>query len=178
MKRTLFCILMLALSRFSLRANPQPAARHHRPHAHDGLRGPAAWIHGGDVGRRKNGNRACSARNTFWSADKVVYVISGKSSEQLIPLAEVTRFRLQKNEMLIRIDDASKESHFHIKAMVLRPEWDRNQMLEEAEATRHDHPSHRPGEHARAAVGAHSRTRLGSHCEARYRAGLDLIPWA
>jgi hypothetical protein len=31
-------------------------------------------------------------------ADKVVYVISGKSSEQLIPLAEVTRFRLQKNK--------------------------------------------------------------------------------
>lgn len=68
-------------------------------------------------------------------ADKVVYVISGKSSEQLIPLAEATRFRLQKNEMLIRIDDAAKESHFHIKAMVLRPEWDRNQMLEEAAAS-------------------------------------------
>ena len=42
---------------------------------------------------------------------------------------------MQKNEILIRIDDASKESHFHIKAMVLRPEWDRNQMLEEAEAS-------------------------------------------
>jgi len=67
--------------------------------------------------------------------EKVVYVITGKSAEQLIPLAEVTRFRLQKNEMLIRIDDASKESRFHIKAMVLRPEWDRNQMLEEAEAS-------------------------------------------
>jgi hypothetical protein len=66
-------------------------------------------------------------------------------SEQLIPLAEVTRFRLQKNEMLIRIDDAAKMSHFHIKAMVLRPEWDRNQMLEEAEAnamiTRHLDPA-------------------------------------
>src|SRR6266566_3560835 len=78
-------------------------------------------------------------------ADKVVYVISGKSSEQLIPLAEVTRFRLQKNEMLIRIDDASKESHFRIKAMVLRPEWDRNEMLHDAEAsamiTRHLDPA-------------------------------------
>jgi hypothetical protein len=68
-------------------------------------------------------------------SDRVVYVISGKTSDQLIPLAEVTRFRLLKNEMLIRIDDASKESHFHIKAMVLRPEWERNQMLEEAEAS-------------------------------------------
>jgi hypothetical protein len=68
-------------------------------------------------------------------ADKVVYVISGRGSDQLLPLAEVTRFRLQKNEMLIRVDDAPKESRFHIKAMVLRPEWDRNQKLEEAEAT-------------------------------------------
>lgn len=67
--------------------------------------------------------------------DRVAYVISGKTSDQLIPLAEVTRFRLLKNEMLIRIDDASKESHFHIKAMVLRPEWERNQMIEEAEGS-------------------------------------------
>ncbi len=58
-------------------------------------------------------------------ADKVVYAISGKTSDQLLPLAEVTRFRLQKNEMLIRIDDAAKESHFHIKAMVLRSDWER-----------------------------------------------------
>ena len=68
-------------------------------------------------------------------ADKVVYVISGKSSDQLIPLAESTRFHIQKNELLIRIDDAPKESHFHIKAMVLRPDWDRTQMLQEAETS-------------------------------------------
>jgi len=67
--------------------------------------------------------------------DKVVYVISGRTSDQLLPLAETTRFRMQKNELLIRIDDAAKESRFHIKAMVLRPEWDRNQQLEDAEAT-------------------------------------------
>ena len=66
--------------------------------------------------------------------DTVVYVISGKSSDQLIPLAEATRFRLQKNEMLIRIDDASRESHFRIKAMVLRSEWDRKERIEEAAA--------------------------------------------
>lgn len=58
--------------------------------------------------------------------NKVVYIICGKSSAQLIPLAEVTRFRLHKNEMLVRIDDAAKEAHFHITAMVLRPEWDRD----------------------------------------------------
>jgi hypothetical protein len=66
--------------------------------------------------------------------DTVVYVIIGKSSEQLLPLAEVTRFRFHKNEMLIRIDDAAKESRFHIKAMTMRPEWDRNQQIEESEA--------------------------------------------
>lgn len=68
--------------------------------------------------------------------DQVVYVISGKSSETLLPLAEVTHFRLQKNEMLIRIDDARKESHFRIRTMVLRPDWDREQRLEEAQAAR------------------------------------------
>jgi len=73
--------------------------------------------------------------------DAVVYVISGRTADQLLPLAEVTRFRLQKNEMLIRVDDAPKESHFHIKAMALRPEWERMQMLAEAEAQ--DAASHR-----------------------------------
>ena len=68
-------------------------------------------------------------------ADKVVYVITGKSSDQLIPLAETTYFHLQKNELLIRIDDSMKESHFRIKAMMLRPEWDRSEMLHEAEAS-------------------------------------------
>ncbi|HTW31898.1 MAG TPA: hypothetical protein VMD76_09480 [Candidatus Sulfotelmatobacter sp.] len=66
--------------------------------------------------------------------DNIVYVITGKSSDALIPLAETTRFRLQKNEMLIRIDDAMKESHFHIKSMVLRPEWDRYHMFEQPDA--------------------------------------------
>ena len=67
-------------------------------------------------------------------ADTVVYVFIGKTSEQLLPLAETTRFRFQKNEMLIRVDDAPKESHFRIKAMMMRPEWDRNQQMEEAAA--------------------------------------------
>lgn len=67
--------------------------------------------------------------------DKVVYVISGKTSDQLLPLAEDTKFRLQKNEMLIRIDDAQKEGHFRIKAMMMRMEWEHSQMLEEAAAS-------------------------------------------
>jgi hypothetical protein len=63
----------------------------------------------------------------------VVYVILGKSSDQLVPLAESTNFRFQKNEVLIRVDD-DRESRFHVKEMVLRPEWERNQRLAEAEA--------------------------------------------
>ena len=66
--------------------------------------------------------------------DKVVYVIVGKNSDQLVPLAESTRFHLQNSEVVIRVDDARHESHFHVKEMVLRPEWDRSQQLEEAEA--------------------------------------------
>jgi hypothetical protein len=66
--------------------------------------------------------------------DRVVYVISGRSSDQLLPLAETTRFHFQNNEVLIRVDDARHESHFHVKVMVLRPEWDRSQQIEEAEA--------------------------------------------
>ena len=56
--------------------------------------------------------------------DNVVFVISGKTADALIPLAEATHFRLQKNEMLIRIDDAQRESRFTIKEMVLRSEWE------------------------------------------------------
>jgi len=58
-------------------------------------------------------------------SDQVVYTIVGKSSTDLLPLAEVTRFHFQKNQLLIRIDDAKRESRFEIKAMVLRAEWER-----------------------------------------------------
>jgi hypothetical protein len=66
--------------------------------------------------------------------DRVVYVITGKSSNQLVPLAETTRFRFQNNEVLIRVDDANRESHFRVKAMTLRPDWDRDQQVEALEA--------------------------------------------
>jgi hypothetical protein len=58
-------------------------------------------------------------------ADKVVYVIVGRSSTALVPLAEGTKFRLQNNELLIRIDDAKRETRFGIREMVLRSEWER-----------------------------------------------------
>jgi len=67
--------------------------------------------------------------------NKVVYVIVGKSSDQLVPLAEITRFYLQNSEVVIRVDDARHESHFHVKEMALRPDWDRRQQIEQAEAS-------------------------------------------
>jgi len=66
--------------------------------------------------------------------DTVVYVIIGRNADQLVPLAETTRFHLRNNELLIRVDDARRESRFRVKAMVLRSEWDRNQQIEEAAA--------------------------------------------
>ena len=57
-------------------------------------------------------------------SDKVVFVIVGRSSDQVIPLADVIDFRLHNNEMAVRVDDARKESKFGIKEMILRTEWD------------------------------------------------------
>src|SRR5579862_9171158 len=57
-------------------------------------------------------------------SEKVVFVIVGRSSDQLVPLADVVDFRLHNNEMAIRIDDARHESKFSIKEMILRSEWD------------------------------------------------------
>jgi hypothetical protein len=60
-------------------------------------------------------------------SSKVVYVIVGKSSKELIPLAETIDFRLQKDELAVRADDAKHESKFVIKEMITRSEWDRVQ---------------------------------------------------
>ncbi|MGD0791210.1 MAG: hypothetical protein ABR920_05505 [Terriglobales bacterium] len=59
--------------------------------------------------------------------DKVVFLIVGKSSNQLVPLAEVIDFRFQNKEVAVRVDDARKESKFAIKEMTLRSEWERIQ---------------------------------------------------
>jgi hypothetical protein len=58
-------------------------------------------------------------------SEKVVFVIVGRSSGELVPLAEVIDFRLRNNELAVRIDDARHESRFSIKEMILRSEWDR-----------------------------------------------------
>ncbi len=68
-------------------------------------------------------------------SDKVVFVIVGKSSNQLIPLAEEIDFRFQRNELAVRVDDARHESKFTIKEMTLRSVWDREQRQEEEESS-------------------------------------------
>jgi hypothetical protein len=57
-------------------------------------------------------------------SDKVVFVIVGKSSDQLVPLADTVDFRFDKNELAMRIDDCKRESKFSIKEMILRADWD------------------------------------------------------
>jgi len=72
-------------------------------------------------------------------SDKVVYVIVGRSSNQLIPLADVIDFRLHNNEMAVRVDDAKHEVKFSIKEMILRSEWDlvQKHIMDELNATPH-----------------------------------------
>jgi hypothetical protein len=72
-------------------------------------------------------------------SDKVVFVIVGKSSDQLIPLADVVDFRLHNNEFAVRVDDAKRESKFSIKEMVLRADWDRMQKHLNSEMDAADH---------------------------------------
>jgi len=57
-------------------------------------------------------------------SDTVVYIIVGKTSGQMIPLADVIDFRLTNNELAVRVDDAKRENKFAIKEMILRSEWD------------------------------------------------------
>jgi len=57
-------------------------------------------------------------------SDKVVFVIVGKSSNQMVPLAEVIDFRFHNNELAVRLDDARHENKFSIKEMSLRSEWE------------------------------------------------------
>jgi len=66
--------------------------------------------------------------------EKIAYIVIGRASNQLVPLAETTKFRFQNREMLIRAGDSNHESHFMIKEMLLRSEWERVQQRNDAEA--------------------------------------------
>jgi hypothetical protein len=41
-----------------------------------------------------------------------------------VPLAETIDFRFQKDQLLVRVDDAREESKFVIKEMTLPSEWE------------------------------------------------------
>jgi hypothetical protein len=60
-------------------------------------------------------------------SDRVVYVVVAKSSSELIPLADELDFRLQKNEILVHLDDTTKEVRLVVRAMSLREEWEREE---------------------------------------------------
>jgi len=77
-----------------------------------------------------------------------VFLIVGKSSNQLVPLAEVIDFRIQNKELAVRVDDARKESKFAIKEMTLRSEWELIQKHIEDQLNKHiddqlNDPQHR-----------------------------------
>ena len=57
-------------------------------------------------------------------SDQVVFIIVGKSSNQLVPLAETIDFRFHNKQLMVRVDDARHESKFAIKEMTLRSEWE------------------------------------------------------
>jgi hypothetical protein len=82
--------------------------------------------HSGFVGAMAGGARQTDELCPEYTlvTDKVVYVIVGKVSGQIIPLAETTEFRIFKNELLIRVDDAMHETKFTVKEMALRPDWE------------------------------------------------------
>jgi hypothetical protein len=84
-------------------------------------------------GSTQQGGESCPEYTLM--TEKVVYVIVGKSSDQLIPLAETIDFRLQKNELAVRVDDSNKESRFSIKAMALRSEWEQSRQRSAEEMT-------------------------------------------
>ena len=89
--------------------------------------GDCAGSHNGFMARMggppaQMGSDACPEYTLV--SNKVVFVIVGRSSNQLIPLADVVDFRFRHSELAVRVDDAKHESKFGIKEMILRSEWD------------------------------------------------------
>jgi hypothetical protein len=67
-------------------------------------------------------------------SDKVVYVIVGKPSRDVLPLAQEVNFRIRKNELAVRVDDAAHETRFLVREMIMRADWDR---MPQKETRRH-----------------------------------------
>jgi hypothetical protein len=127
MKRTVLLILLVCSLAGSLAA--QIGIYQHgtvvRMHMGDCVLAPRGFMmaFGGPAG--PSGQESCPEYTLV--SNSVVFVIVGRSSNQLIPLAESIDFRLQKNELAVRVDDAKHETKFMIKEMIVRSEWDRLQ---------------------------------------------------
>ncbi len=72
--------------------------------------------------------------------EKVVYVIVGKASKEVLPLAQEVNFRLRKNDIAIRLDDSSRESRFLVRQMILRGDWERMLQREDISPNRYSLP--------------------------------------
>ncbi len=95
---------------------------------------PAAGIIAALSGNsRQQGNAVCPEYTLV--GEKVVYVIVGRPSKDVLPLAEEVNFRLRKNEVAIRVDDARHETRFLVRQMILRGDWER--MLQQRDNTPH-----------------------------------------
>jgi hypothetical protein len=71
-------------------------------------------------------------------SDKVVYVIVGKPSKDVLPLAQEVDFRIRKNEVAVRVDDDNHETRFLVREMFMRADWDR---MPQNDGAAHNHYS-------------------------------------
>ena len=124
MKRA-FCLIVLLCSGPATLAAQTGIYQHGsivRMHMGDCLLGQSGFMMAFGAPSTPAGQESCPEYTLI--SNSVVYVIVGRSSNQLIPLAETIDFRLHKNELVVRVDDARKESKFRIKEMIVRSEWD------------------------------------------------------
>lgn len=64
-------------------------------------------------------------------SSRVVYVILGRHPEEFMPLAQNVHFAIRKNEVLVFGKNNKVQSHFVVKQMMLRSDWEREQALRE-----------------------------------------------
>src|SRR5208283_3497124 len=106
MKRTLWLILLFS-------SLPLAAAEHLGVYQHGTVvrmrMGDCAFVHRGFIaamgGPQAQLDLETCPQYTLIS-DRVVFVIVGKSSNQIIPLADVIDFRFHNSELSVRVDDA------------------------------------------------------------------------
>jgi hypothetical protein len=69
--------------------------------------------------------------------DKAVYVIIGKASGDIIPLARSLSFRFERNELAVLCPEARREVRFRLKEMSLRSDWEMAEAARSAWARQH-----------------------------------------